>query len=71
MEVRQRVALNIKRLRAERQLTQEELADRAGLHRTYISGVERAVRNPTLTVLDRIALGLGISLAELVGEASL
>jgi transcriptional regulator with XRE-family HTH domain len=69
MEVRRRVALNIKRLRAERQLSQEELADRAGLHRTYISGVERAVRNPTITVLDGIASGLGVSLAELVGEA--
>jgi transcriptional regulator with XRE-family HTH domain len=70
MEVRRRVALNIKRLRAERQLSQEELADRAGLHRTYISGVERAVRNPTLTVLDKIASGLGVSLTELVGETS-
>jgi len=66
MEVRQRVAQNIKRLRAEKGLSQEELADLAGLHRTYISSVERAVRNPTVTVLAKIAAGLGVPLATLV-----
>ncbi|MCR9078965.1 MAG: helix-turn-helix domain-containing protein [Hyphomonadaceae bacterium] len=45
--------------------SQEELADRAGLHRTYISAVERAVRNPTLTVIARIAKALKVSMAEL------
>jgi len=68
MEVRQRVARNIKRLRAAQQISQEELADRAHVHRTYISGVERAVRNPTLTVLDKIAVGLRVPLAELVAD---
>jgi transcriptional regulator with XRE-family HTH domain len=69
MEVRQRVARNIRRLRVEQGLSQEELADRAGLHRTYISGVERAVRNPTITVLEKIAIGLGVPLAELVADS--
>jgi transcriptional regulator with XRE-family HTH domain len=69
MEVRQRVARNIRRLRVEQGLSQEELADRAGLHRTYISGVERAVRNPTITVLEKIAVGLGAPLAELVADS--
>jgi transcriptional regulator with XRE-family HTH domain len=68
MDVRRRVALNIKRLRVSQGLSQEELADRAGLHRTYISGVERVVRNPTITVLGKIASGLGVALAELVAE---
>ena len=70
MDVRRRVALNIKRLRAALGLSQEELADRAGFHRTYISGVERVVRNPTITALDRIATALEVPLAELVSEPS-
>ena len=66
MDVRRRVARNMKRLRAENNWSQEELADRSGLHRTYISGVERGVRNPTLTVLDKIATALNVTPAELV-----
>ena len=54
MDVRTRLAVNMKRLRKERGWSQEEFADRTGLHRTYISAVERGVRNPTLAVLARI-----------------
>lgn len=46
-------------------LTQEELAERAGLDRSYIGGVERGDRNPTLIVIEKIAGGLGITLAAL------
>lgn len=46
-------------------LTQEDLADRSGLDRSYIGGVERGERNPTLSVIEKIADGLGVSLAEL------
>lgn len=60
MDLRRRLAANIIRLRKERGWSQEELADRAGLHRTYISGVERGVRNPTITVVARIAEALGV-----------
>ena len=66
MDVRRRVARNMKRLRNEKDWSQEELAERSGLHRTYISGVERGVRNPTLTVLEKIATALKVTLAELV-----
>ncbi len=68
MDVRRRVGANIKRLRLEQGLSQEELADRSGLHRTYLSSVERAVKNPTITVLARIADGLGTPLTTLVAE---
>lgn len=43
-------------------LSQEELAARAVIDRTYISGVERGVRNPTLEVMQRIARALGVDL---------
>ena len=57
----------MKRLRKAKSWSQEELADQAGLHRTYISGVERCVRNPTITVVEKIAAALGAGYDELLG----
>ena len=54
--------------REHRAWSQEELAEQAGLHRTYISGVERGVRNPTLTVLEKVASALQVSFAQLLDE---
>jgi transcriptional regulator with XRE-family HTH domain len=56
----------VRGLRGEQKLSQEELGRRCGLDRTYISGIERGVRNPTLLVLWRIAEGLETSPSELV-----
>ena len=67
MDVLRRVGQNVKRLRLANGWSQEELADRAQLHRTYISGIERGIRNPTLTVLEKVAQGLDCSMTELVG----
>lgn len=66
MDVRSRLATNMKRLRKERGLSQEALADAAGLDRTYISGIERLVRNPTITVVDRVARALECDLGQLL-----
>lgn len=66
MDIRRRLAANIIRLRKERGWSQEELADRAGLHRTYISGVERCVRNPTITVVAKISAALSVEVALLL-----
>jgi transcriptional regulator with XRE-family HTH domain len=66
MDVRERVGLNLQKLRRERGLSQEELADRANIHQTYLSGVERGKRNPTITVLQRIAVALGADIEDLV-----
>lgn len=66
MDVRERVGLNLQRLRREAGLSQEELADRSGVHQTYLSGVERGVRNPTVTVLQKIAVALGLDIDEVV-----
>ena len=67
MDIRRRLAANIIRLRKEQGWSQDELAARAGLHRTYISGVERCVRNPTITVVSKIAVALEVSEAVLLG----
>lgn len=58
--------MNMKRLRKERGWSQEALAEEAGLDRTYISGIERVVKNPTITVVDRVAVALKCSLGDLL-----
>ena len=68
MDVRKRVGVNLKRLRRDSGLSQEALAFESGLHRTYISGVERGVRNPTVLVLERIAVALKVPAAKLLEE---
>ena len=52
-------------LRNDRGWSQEELADRAGLHRTYIGSVERGEENLSLVNIERLAATLGVSVAEL------
>ena len=66
MDVRQRLAMNMKKLRKERGWSQEVLADEAGLDRTYISGIERKVKNPTVTVVERVAGALDCKLSDLL-----
>ena len=68
MDVQRQVGLNLKRIRKERGWSQEELAFESGLHRTYISGIERGARNPTVMILARIAETLSVSVSELVKE---
>jgi len=66
MDVRQRLAKNLRRLRTERGWSQEDFADRAGLHRTYVSDIERGARNPTITVVEKLAVPLGLSASDLI-----
>lgn len=56
----------VRQYRIEQEISQEELGLRANLDRTYISGVERGVRNPSLTALVSLANGLGISVSTLL-----
>lgn len=60
------LAHNLKRLRGATGLSQEELADRAGLHRTYISSVERGQRNVTLVNIFALANALRVAPGELL-----
>ncbi len=60
-----RFGQRVKTLRLQSGLSQEAFADKCGLDRTYISGIERGVRNPTLEVIAVIASGLDIQLIAL------
>lgn len=66
MDVRRRLSLNLQRLRREKGWSQEDLAEESGLHRTYISGIERCVKNPTITVVDRLAVALAAPMGALL-----
>ena len=57
---------NVRRFREARGWSQEGLAERADLHRTYISGIERGIRNPTLTIIFKLANALGVEPGALV-----
>ena len=65
MDVRNRVGKNVRTLRVDRGLSQEELAYKAGIHQTYLSGVEGGKRTPSVLVLERIADGLGVDVGRL------
>ena len=56
---------NVRQRREARALTQEKLAEKAGLDPTYISGIERGLRNPGIKNVARLAKALGFSTAEL------
>ena len=68
MDVRRRLGLNLKKLREEQGFSQESFADHCGLHRTYISGIERGVRNPTVVILDKIAKALKVPAGTLLDD---
>ncbi|MEO0385126.1 MAG: helix-turn-helix transcriptional regulator [Pseudomonadota bacterium] len=63
MNGRELVAWNVKRIRVEKGVSQERLAFDAGVDRSYLGGLERAVANPTVDVLQRIADTLTVPLA--------
>ena len=62
------LARNIRAARKRLNLSQEELADRAEIDRTYVSGIERQVRNPTITVVAKFAEALETTTADLLTD---
>ena len=66
MTPEERFASNLRRHRKAAKLTQEQLSARAGLHPTEVSRLERAVRDPRLGTIVRLAKGLGVSAEQLV-----
>lgn len=65
-DIRQRLARNLRKLRQDAGLSQEAFADHAGIHRTYISDLERGARNPTITVVEKLARGLDVTASDLL-----
>ena len=60
MDLRRVVGHNVKHWRTKRGFSQEELAFRSELHRTYVSAVERGIRNPTVLIVGKLAAALGV-----------
>lgn len=66
MDIKKVLGRNVRVFREIRGWSQEELADRAGVHRTYVSQVERDLRNPTIVIVDRIARALRVTASDLL-----
>jgi transcriptional regulator with XRE-family HTH domain len=66
MDMRKLVGRNVKRIRQEKGLTQEQLAEISGFSQQYISGLEQGRRNPTIVSLYELATALEVSHMELV-----
>jgi transcriptional regulator with XRE-family HTH domain len=56
-----RLGTNVRSLRLAKGWSQEDYADRAGIHRTYVSDIERGRRNPTISVLEKLAQPFGVA----------
>lgn len=63
--VQQRFGRRVRELRQRRGWTQEQLGQKAGKHWTYVGGIERGTRNPTITVVEAIAVALEVPVADL------
>lgn len=68
MDVKKRLGTNLRRLREAKGLSQEAFAFEAGIHRTYVSDIERGARNPTITVVENLAIALGVTASDLLRE---
>ena len=55
----------VRALRAEREWSQETLAEKAGIHPTYVSGIERGRRNVSIDILRRLAVAFGLEMRDL------
>jgi len=63
--IEQKLGDRVRELRQTRGISQEDLAFKSGMHRTYLGGIERGERNPTLKNIAKLAKALGVSLPEL------
>lgn len=66
MSARLNFSKNLKKYRLEKGLSQEDLANECGLHRTYVSSVERGERNITVDSMEKLAIALGVELKDLI-----
>ncbi len=70
MDIRRQLGLTVRGLRELKEWSQEKLGFETELHRTYISGIERGVRNPTITIVARLAKALEVPPRRLLENGS-
>jgi transcriptional regulator with XRE-family HTH domain len=70
MDIREILALNLRRLRRARRFSQEELAHRAKIDRTYVSSLERRMYSATIDIVDKLAHVLGVEASDLLKRPS-
>lgn len=68
VDIRERFGRNVRTLRKAADIAQDEFADMAGVHRTYMSGIERGRRAPTIIIVERIARALKVSAGDLLDD---
>jgi transcriptional regulator with XRE-family HTH domain len=66
MDIKQRFAQRVRALRKAKGWSQEELAERARIHRTFVSQIERATKSSTIDTVEKIAQALGTTCGELL-----
>ena len=67
-DARRRIAENVRRLRKARELSQEQMAELADFHRTYVSQLERCVTNISVGGLEKLAIALGVDILDLLAK---
>lgn len=65
MDIKKKFGEKVKKLRIEKKLSQEALANEANLDRTYIPGIEKGERNVSITVIEKLAIALGVEIRDL------
>ena len=66
MDICDTLGRNLRRLRKQKGLSQEQFAFDSGIHRTYVSDLERGARNPTIRIIDKLAKTLDVKLGQLL-----
>lgn len=68
MKIQTLLGINVKKIREAKNWSQDTLSDKSGLHRTYISGIERGVRNPTVGIIELLANALEVHISTLFND---
>jgi len=68
VDIRNRLGRNVRRTREAKGWSQEAFAHEAGIHRTYVSDIERGVRNPTILIVEKLAGALRVSASQLLDD---
>jgi transcriptional regulator with XRE-family HTH domain len=66
LEISKKFGKTVREIRLQKKLSQGDVAKRLNLHRSYVSGIERGIRNPSLKVIERFAKALGVEAKSLI-----